>query len=203
MSANSQLIVSQDLHDFFREEVLQARKTLQIKLSPTLEYYVVHLLADYSKRDDIRELLDNEPMALLQQRAQQAGPSLGLSMYKSLGDRALYKSGFFAESLQRSIVDSQYYATMGAVAYLRAAQLVSGNARQSVRQTYASLAEYFSSIVELLNHISAQAQQRSGRDIDLLRLYERYTRTHNAHTLKALQDHGLSVDTTTDNEPVH
>ena len=49
--------------------------------------------------------------------AQNSEPIVRFELLKKLGDRSLYISGFFADSLQRKVVDVDYYAEMGGVAY--------------------------------------------------------------------------------------
>ena len=59
----SELILSNDLGEFFRKEVTHARSALGIGLSELTEYYLVNLLCDFSRGSRGPEV-GHEPLAL-------------------------------------------------------------------------------------------------------------------------------------------
>ena len=124
-------------------------------------------------------------------------------MLKLIGDRALYVAGFFAESVERSLVDIEYYVSMGKSAYTGAAGVSQARRRAELTHTFGQLAQKFSRLVDVLNHVAATSQGRSGRDTDLLKLYDRYARTKNERTRKILEDRGLTVQPHTNTDLLH
>jgi len=105
---------------------------------------------------------------------------------RRLGDVCLVVTGFFPDSLNRSLVDVDYYFGMGGTAYQTLAHLqFTGNARS----LYGELAEKFKSFSDVLSEIS----QRSGiqSNADLLRLYEKWLLTKNERLRTLLGEHGI------------
>lgn len=168
-----------------------------------LEAYIVHLLCSYSHRHAQPGDIAKEPLAVLLDRANSAPVAEQLGLYKSLGDSALYMAGFFIESFERTLIDPDYYVAMGSEAYRQMAGVSSLRRKIELVEMYVQLAERFSCIVDVLNYMAAKSQGRSGRDTDLLKLYERYARTGNERTRRILVDCGLSVQATAGAEPIH
>jgi hypothetical protein len=185
----SRLIVSRDLGEFFRQEVSEAKDSLGIKLSDNAEFYIVNLLCDFSRREAAPSLGD-EPLALLYKKALEATPAERVQLLKNLGDVALYIAGFFGEFIERSLVDVDYYISMGGNAYGNLSSLVGGQRHGATfAELYLQLAKRFTEIVDLLNQISERA--RSENNGDLLKLYNRWARTGSQRIHKLLVERGL------------
>ena len=60
---------------------------------------------------------DDEPLALKLAARGRTRPDERVRQLRDVGDTSLYVSGFFAESLQRKLVDVDYYIQMGGAAY--------------------------------------------------------------------------------------
>ena len=58
-----------------------------------------------------------EPLAFRLGRALETGGSEQRARLRSLGDFSLFMSGFFSDSFRRSLVDVDYYKSMGEYAY--------------------------------------------------------------------------------------
>src|SRR6185312_8415266 len=150
-----------------------------VKAVPAVQTYLVSLLEHYL---DARNLFE-EPagegenkkpetlaeMFLLAANSDRVGK---VDLLKKLGDRSLYISGFFGDSLERKIVDIDYYAEMGGAAYGSLADHVSDD---MVAQVYRIFSREFLAYVDVLTYISQQSMIQS--DQSLLRLYDRYMRT--------------------------
>jgi len=94
----------------------------------------------------------------------------------AVGDRALFVSGFFGESLRRSLVDLGYYGEVGRAAYASlAAELAARTAGSAWPRLFHELAGRFRDFVDVLAEVSDGAGRHSA--VDLLRLYERYLET--------------------------
>lgn len=192
MSESKRVIVSLDLADFFRGEVVSARQELGVKMSPLTEYYLVNLLTDFAKRDPRSVAPTAEPLALMFKRAHEATDPERAQLYKNMGDVALYVSGYFTDFVERSLVDVDYYVTMGGTAYSNLSGMV-GQQRHgdTFAQLYAQMAAHFTELVDVLNHIADRARINHNHDSDLLRLYDRYARTGSTRIRKLLLARGL------------
>jgi hypothetical protein len=195
MPTPNKVIVSANLHAFFHKEVVQSRSELGVMLSEAAEYYLVNLLVHFSHRDDVVNLYQDEPLIVLHRRAQQAPLAEQFTIFKQLADYALYVAGFFAEYIERSLVNMDYYLAMGTAAYANVVQLCTATRKpQALQAVYQELTDQFMRMVIVLNQVSTRARQRNSRDVDLLKLYDRYVRTQNDRAKKMLVGHGLAVD---------
>jgi hypothetical protein len=191
MSEAGGLIMSSDLEGFFREQVTDARNELGIELQEMVEYYLVNLLCDYSNPGD-GQALGDEPLALIYKRALEADAVDRISILKDLGDGALYTAGFFVESIQKSVVDVDYYITMGGHAYSSLGNLVSGYARGSTfSEIYKELADSFPALVNVLNFVSGVSRESKSEDAELLKLYEKWVTTRDPRLYQQLIEKGL------------
>jgi hypothetical protein len=198
MSDAGALIVSTDLEGFFREQVTDARNELGIQMEEVVEFYLVNLLCDYSNPTE-QQGLGDEPLALTYKRALEADAVERISILKELGDGALYTAGFFVESIESSVVDVDYYITMGGHAYSSLGNLVSGYARgNTFSEIYRELAQAFPALVNILNVVSEGSRESKSEDADLLRLYERWVVTKDPRLYQQLLEKGLltAFDTT-------
>ena len=64
-----------------------------------------------------RQPADDEPLALKLAQALERSGSQQRATLKQVGDLSLFLSGFFADSLQRKLVDVDYYVSIGGYAY--------------------------------------------------------------------------------------
>lgn len=106
---------------YFVEMVENGLSNQHIDTYPAVQTYLVSLLEFYL---DARNLFD-EPMNEAGEKKPQTLAEMLLlavnaekiwknfELLKKLGDRSLYISGFFGDSLSRKIVDIDYYADMG------------------------------------------------------------------------------------------
>jgi hypothetical protein len=190
MSERGNLILSTDLGEYFRTEVNEARGKLGLELSEVIEFYVVNLLCDFSRRDEATITPGEEPLALMLKRALDAPVAQRIPMLKQLGDSALYVAGFFAEFVEKSMVDVDYYVSMGGRAYSDLSNIVGGRRRgDTFAELYEDLASKFKELVHLLTAISDKA--RVAQSGDLLKLYERWARTGSSRIKKLLVARGL------------
>lgn len=192
MSETKRVIVSLDLSDFFRGEVVTARQELGVKMSTLTEYYLVNLLTDFAKRDHLNVAPCTEPLALMFKRAHEATDAERAQLYKNMGDVALYVSGYFTDFVERSLVDVDYYVSMGGNAYSNLSGMV-GQQRhgEAFAALYNHMAVHFTELVDVLNHIADRARTNHNHDSDLLRLYDRYARTGSTRIRKLLLARGL------------
>lgn len=102
--------------------------------------------------------------------------------YKKMGDTSLYISGYFSESLNKKLVDIDYYIKMGQMAY---AQVYALNPNLGI---YNKLSERFDRLVDLLGQVSDFEPKKES---DILRLCEVYSITQSPRILKKLNKLGI------------
>lgn len=159
-----------DLKSFFSEMVEAAINQRNLSTYPLVSKYLVDLLQFYtlSNNLDLEETLAEKYLKALQEDSQ----ALKIEKLKKLGDTSLYISGFFGDSLNRKIVDIDYYAEIGGRAYDHLAQEINEDIYAIV---YNEISIRFLDFVDVLTIISQKAFIQSNED--LLRLYDRYLTT--------------------------
>jgi len=93
---------------------------------------------------------------------------------------------FFQDSLNRKIVDVDYYIGMGEAAYRAVA---SREDSQQMQRTYEELSEKFHKFVDVLAEISDKTSPKT--ETDLLRMYDVWLRTKSERAARALQQAGV------------
>lgn len=165
--------------EYFSEAVKKGLEQRRIKTYPFVESYLVNLLQHYL---DARNLFENEideagkrpPQTLAEMLliAHNSETTVKLELLKKLGDKSLYISGYFGDSLNRKIVDVDYYANMGGTAY---ATLANATKEDTLVKVYETFSSRFIDFVDVLTVISQASLVKSNESI--LRLYDRYMRT--------------------------
>lgn len=178
---------------FFEEQVREGLSQRKIKTYPVVEDYLVKLLHHYLDTRNLFEPEYNESgerqpqtLAELYLMAQNAEPIVRLEMLRKLGDRSLYISGFFGDSLSRKLVDVDYYAQMGGAAYASLAHVTREDRLAKVFKTFS---QQFLEFVDVLKYISHRSFVQT--DQNILRLYERYLRTGSDLDREKLQEMGV------------
>jgi hypothetical protein len=187
------LLMSPEQH--FTEVLQEACKERKIKSFPLLETYLVHLLKHYlnSKnlfsplQDDSTEKIP-QTLAEMYLTAMNTEPPKNKEIMKALADRALYVSGFFGDSLQRKIVDIDYYADIGSAAYHN---LATWTKEDTVATIYKTFSAKFFDYVEVLSYISEKSAIQT--DQNVLRLYERYIKTGSELAREKLTSMGIAT----------
>jgi hypothetical protein len=184
------VIASPALAEFFREEVSAAREHLGTHLSEMSEFYLVNLLCDFGRPENDTQP-GREALVLRLLRALESDPAQQAIELKQLGDVSLYVSGFFWESLDRSLVDIDYYISMGGEAYGRLSGMMEAHPHgQTFADLYDELAKQFAALVDLLNEVAEHVRPNQD-DQELLRLYDRWIRTGSERIRKLLVERGL------------
>jgi hypothetical protein len=191
-SRREKLVRAAGLEDYFRTEVRAAISNQKVQASPHTEFYLVRMLADFSRVSALYEAHEHRetPLAIRYLQSLQAGRQEAFRMLKQLGDVALYISGFFQDSLNRRQVDLEYYISMGGNAYHRLSSLSRQHSiAESFEETFSELAARFVQYVDVLGEVSEKSQLFNASD--LLRLYERWLSTGSERLKRKLNDHGI------------
>ena len=194
--AGNQVIVESSIQEFFQGLVKDAVANQRLEASTESVCYLTNLLSMFANSDALFENTPEGPMirplALLYGEALEAtNPELRNLALRRLGDVALFISGIFSDSLNRKVVDVDYYIAMGgnAYGYLSATSRQQGR-WQDFSELFAELGEKFPLFVDVLNEVGDQTNLRN--DSDIMRLYEIWQRTGSRYAQKQLQRIGIN-----------
>jgi len=177
------LKVNASLAEFFHDRVQEAIRNQRVDTTTPTECYLVSLLADFSKTPP-----DDEPLALKLAHAV-SSPDERVRQLKDLGDTSLYVSGFFSDSLQRKLVDVDYYIQMGGAAYMELARYFRGNPHSVVfGEVYDELGNKFPRFVDVFAEV---AEETMSSNLSLVQLYERWLRTGSEWMERRLRAQGV------------
>lgn len=189
---NPALNLQLDLKDFFKEKVVEALNQKKIEIKPVVQTYLVDLLHFYSVTDHLYDDVDErgkKQRPMLAEMLLQAGQCKDhqrKEILKKLGDKSLYVSGFFSASLNRKIIDVDYYIEMGATAY----GMLSSEAREDTyNKLYSDIAHRFLELVDVLGYISERSFVAPLPTT--LRLMELYAKTGLPGAGEALVERGV------------
>jgi hypothetical protein len=172
--------------EFFKEQVEAACERQHLRAQPLTSYYVVTLLSEFTHRHNASGdgSIGSEALGIKLLRALDSGGMMARLNLKQVGDTSLFISGFFSDSLRRSLVDVDYYVSLGGYAYR---SLVDSD--DTLSPIFAELSEKFVAFVDVLSEVSARTHLTN--DTDLLRLYEKWLRTGSRRNGDLLAERGI------------
>jgi hypothetical protein len=169
--------------EYFKELVDGALAHQGLVANELTSYYVVQLLAGFLQHRGGDG--HDEPLGVQLARALDSGGVEQRASLKQIGDESLFVSGFFSDSLKRKLVDVDYYASVGGVAY----QALSRYETDAFSLVFAELAQKFIPFVDVLSEVSERSACAS--NMDLLRLYERWLKTGSRRSGQLLAERGV------------
>lgn len=188
---SERILIEKSAREWFREVVGETLAHRKLRIREVTEFYLVNLLASFLSRERLYvEQGDGsvraQPLAIILLSALQRGRQERARELRRLGDTALYVSGFFGDSLARSVAGLDYYIAMGERAY---SALADDRAGQD--ELFGELADRFEDFVDLFAEIAELSNLRSNRG--LLRLYERFLTTRSARVAELLRERGVAL----------
>ena len=185
------ILVGKSAQEWFREVVADALSQRRLKVQEVTEFYLVNLLAGFLEREKLfveepDGTVAAEPLALVLLRALAEDRRARIAHLRRVGDTALFVSGFFGDSLARSLVDVDYYISLGERAY---GALAAGERGHD--PLFEELALRFEQFVDLFAEIAELSDLRSNRG--LVRLYERFLATRSERVARKLRDRGVAL----------
>lgn len=165
---------------YFQELVSRGLSSRKLSTSPHVETYLVKILNFYL---DARNLHDDtysdeqgsknpKTYAEMFLHALNCDDFRKIELLRKIGDRTLYISGIFGDSLQRKIVDVDYYVNIGGSAYAALSQTTKNGELVNV---YSTISQNFVDFVDVFTYVSHNSFIKS--DQSVLRLYDRYMKT--------------------------
>ena len=194
-TVDSSLIHTVTVREHFSAALQSAARNQDVALRDITAMYLVNLLTEYGESSALAAVTDSnrqiKPLATLYGEALEAPTSEHRRRtLQKLGDLALFISGIFSDSLNRKLVDVDYYIGMGEAAYCCVYDSLQVDARaKHVSTVFAELSAKFSVLVDLLNEISEMSGLKSRSD--MLRTYELWQKTGSDRTRKQLQRAGI------------
>jgi hypothetical protein len=179
------LVRNESPTEYFKELVETALQHQHVGVRDLTSFYLVNLLAGFVHLDRAPAQASDEPLALRLARALQSGGSRQRDGLREVGDLSLFISGFFADSLARSLVDVDYYIHVGEYAYGSLAR----RGDPALSDVFDELAEKFGACVDVLSEVSERSSLTSNSDV--LRLYEKWMRTRSRRSGDLLVEKGI------------
>ncbi len=207
MSEENRLIQEvPNLDIYFHGLISEAFKNQKIeeKENEHVSFYLMNLLSRFCEPEKLYSIGKGEekPLAVLFCEAQQEDIPNKAKLLKYLGDFSLFMSGYFQDSLNRKIVDIDYYISMGEGAYSQLSTLpVSKKHPTLFTDMFSTLGKRFSQWVDVLTEVSENCQMT--KQTDLLRLYEKFLRTKSDRLKSMLSKQGIFADSRLPTEYSH
>jgi len=183
------------LQAFFHESMDSAMAANKVVLDDQTTHYVVNLLTLFSRSEAFFESTTDGPALrpLVGMLASVVDAQTDIERNTTLqrmGDVSLFMAGFFADGLQRAVVDVDYYVYMGGGAY----HSLSIHLRDTFRgrafcDVFVELSEKFQNMVDILNEMRESA--RTMTDENLLRTYELWRKTGSRRAARLLRKSGV------------
>ena len=179
------LVRNESPAEYFKELVETAIEHQHVAVRDVTSFYLVNLLTGFVQFDRSSATTADEPLGIRLARALQTGGSRQRNGLREVGDLSLFISGFFADSLTRSLVDVDYYIQLGEVAYGSLAR----HGDPTLADVFHELAEKFTACVDVLGEVSERSALASNSDV--LRLYEKWIRTRSRRSGDLLVERGI------------
>jgi hypothetical protein len=182
--------------EFFREKVTSALANQRIKVGDDVEFYLVNLLCEFIAPGKLETVVGElnaleTPLAIMMKQALEAPPVQRLRIYKYLGDTSLYVAGFFQDYFNRKAFDIGYYISLGASAYENVSVLFKDqHGDENFRIMYNDLAAQFQALVDIVAEVSEIPG--SDKPLDILAVYDRWTRSNSERLRKMLHKVGIT-----------
>ena len=170
--------------EYFRELVESALQHQHVAAGELTSFYLVNLLAGFVHLDRT-DAAHDEPLGVRLANALQAAGVRQRDGLRRVGDLSLFISGFFSDSLNRRLVDVDYYIQLGEVAYGSLAR----QGDEALGDVFDELAGRFTTFVDVLGEISERTALTSNADV--LRLYEKWLRTKSRRRGDLLASRGI------------
>ena len=177
--------------EFFKEQLERAMENQKVCTSAFTEHYLVSLLAGCIRGDGLPAPdpgYDETPLAVIYVKALQASRHERVRLLRAMGDTALFVSGFFADSLSRTLVDLGYYRAMGGQAYARLSREERGLVYEP--GVFEELSGRFTEFADVLSEVSEASRLFSDRSV--LQLYERWVQTGSRRAAVLLAERGIA-----------
>ncbi len=192
---NVDLITAMNMNEYFNDAIQEAVAHQKLTASDDTIVYIVNLLSHFSLSENVYDS-DTEgrsikPLAFIYKEATEATTEEErIKSLRKLGDVALFISGFYSESLNRSLVGVDYFISMGGNAYGSLADNVQRSfCYKTMSEVFADLSSHFHEYVDVLMEVRDSTELK--QDSDILCLYENWLNTGSNYARQRLQENGI------------
>jgi hypothetical protein len=182
------LVRNESPTEYFRDLVEAAMQNQNVSAHELTSFYVVNLLTAFVHVETSPAAGDDEPLGVGLARALQTAGLAQRAGLRKVGDLSLFISGFFSDSLNRRLVDIDYYIQLGECAYGSLARR-----DEALGDVFDELSEKFTAFVDILGEVSERTALTSNADV--LRLYEKWMRTRSRRSGDLLAARGIVPNT--------
>lgn len=204
---NLNLIISLTIREHFQDLIATATHNQAVDLGERTSVYLVNMLSGFCHARAFKEFSDGtnhiKPVALMYAEAVAAAqPEARNRALTRLGDFALSIGGLFSDSLNRRVVDLDYYIGMGGAAYGSLHEAMQRDPDHlSLCELFEELEAKFGLLVDVFTEISESSRLKSNTDI--LLTYEIWLRTGSDRARKQLMRSGIHPIEGTNSVKVH
>lgn len=194
-TVDSSVIHTVTVREHFSAALQSAARNQDVALRDITTTYLVNLLTDYCAASTLAAVSDSDhhikPLATLYGEALEAPTSEHRRRtLQKLGDLALFIAGIFSDSLNRQLVDVDYYIGMGEAAYCSVYDSLQADTRaKTISTVFGELSAKFPLLVDVLTEISEMSGLKSRSDV--LRSYEIWMKTGSQRASKQLRRAGI------------
>lgn len=188
------VITRMDLREFFHDSICSAVAHQKQDITPETIFYLTNLLTEFTHTerafDHHCEGKSLPALAMLYLEAIEAtSRELQNCHLKKLADLSLFISGLFSYSLNKSLIDVDYYVAMGGNAYGYLADNTQStmNGRAFI-DIYSELADKFVFAIDILTEVG---DNMNNNNQDIMRLYEIWQRTGSQLAANRLRKQGI------------
>jgi hypothetical protein len=175
------LIAHATVEAFFYECLNEALEQVEVDATAHTGFYLVGLLGEIARGG-----ICDEPLAVKLAQSTDSDPERRIRELKQVGDTSLVLTGFFTESLERRMVDPDFYIGLGESAYGELANRLSASA--AFQEVYGELSAKFPRFVDVLQKVRSRVSVVGD---DVVALYEQWRRTGSEHAERRLRAAGV------------
>jgi hypothetical protein len=184
-----------NLKSFFIESITDAARRQHVAADAAVIAYLGNMLVDFARSEFLFDRTDDgvvrRPLVELYRFAAESQSSRERSLLlRRLGDVALFVAGILPNSLERSLVDVDYYIAMGANAYGYLSDAPDRDRRsRALAGIFEHLSRKFVQFVDVLQEVAELGPTHGDRD--LMRWHEIWARTGSRRLRQRLLDLGV------------
>lgn len=195
-----QLVTDVDAREYFYGAIESAIINQAITVSGETVVYLGNLLTAFINADYLFEHTQDgmmlKPLAMHYKEAIEANTlKQRFALLRKLGDVSLFISGMYSQSLNRSLVNIDYYIAMGGNAYSYLSESNTSKNSIGLKLAFSELAVKFTDMIDVLSEVSEATNMST--DFDVLRMYEYWQKTGSDRMANKLRQSGICLVKTT------
>jgi len=155
------LILETSLQGYFFQELQEVNKNSNAPLPKETIHYSSEVMGQFGDSENFFEnaegKIQEKILGIKLMEVAHHSDAQAKRVLKDVGDTALFLCGYFAESLNRKIIDVRYYQDLGKIAYNRLDSLIpSAYERDSF---YRHLSQNFENLTVMIKVVSIKSQK--------------------------------------------